>query len=747
MKKNFTNRGLVILLIATMITMLTGSIGFGITKPVVKKPVPKKKVVVKKVIPKKTVVKKPIVKKPIIKPIIKPTPTPEVIIPKVASVEINIPDTVEVGDIDKAIVKVTMDPPDSTVPKIEYSVDDTNMATIDDNGNVTFNDNGNVTIAVVVGKVTAAASITVNPKVVDLKASANFNLTNPKFLMVYEKSKIKVNETINPTSEIIPAKFTSSDNSIATIDSDGNVTGLNPGNDTITVTVGNKKVDVPVVVYGETTDTDKDGLTDYQEINKYFTDPEKFSTAGDGVSDGDWDRRREYTYSMDATVNVLKPYYLDKMNTDFQDVKVIKEYDNYSTIEFILYPYSTVYNKFGENPNWKTDDANDPTLQPYLQPGITTNFDDQMKKDLIAELNKNDIYPDKLTDLELVRKVSGWMSLSTKFIDDQGKDVFLTYENNKANIPDKYKSLFSQAPAWSDTDVFNKLVYGKQMYYNKTKGSCESTSTYGATIWKALGIPTRINFQYNYFDYSDIVQQNLIKNNIQNENEKQLLTSLFKDGHGSYDHYYTQVYVGKQWITVENNSVGFNYLTVEPIINLGYINDNSEFDRQTILSKTLNGEVIPNSVLPYQLINISDKYGVNYKTTKNVNFINKKSNMLDKTQFNKNDFMSGDDNILKILKQKTLIDWCGGTGITQEQINDRNMLAIFDDGTMDIAPLIKDTFKDMFTQDKNYLNVKIVNGKLLVYLKAENEQKLEDYINQIDESDLYTEQYINFDKQ
>src|SRR5262249_27904448 len=35
-------------------------------------------------------------------------------------------------------------------------------------------------------------------------------------------------------------------------------------------------------------DSDGDGLSDFQEIHKYRSDPGKLSTGGDGVSDGEW---------------------------------------------------------------------------------------------------------------------------------------------------------------------------------------------------------------------------------------------------------------------------------------------------------------------------------------------------------------------------------------------------------------------------------------------------------------------------
>ena len=44
----------------------------------------------------------------------------------------------------------------------------------------------------------------------------------------------------------------------------------------------------PSPAWAQGPDSDGDGLGDFQEIHKYFTDPKAPSTAGDGVSDGDW---------------------------------------------------------------------------------------------------------------------------------------------------------------------------------------------------------------------------------------------------------------------------------------------------------------------------------------------------------------------------------------------------------------------------------------------------------------------------
>ena len=71
-------------------------------------------------------------------------------------------------------------------------------------------------------------------------------------------------------------------------------------------------------------DTDGDGLSDYQEIHKYRTDPKKVSTAGDGVPDGDRQRRREFTYTIRSVVKVMQPVNLAEcLNDDYQDVHVL----------------------------------------------------------------------------------------------------------------------------------------------------------------------------------------------------------------------------------------------------------------------------------------------------------------------------------------------------------------------------------------------------------------------------------------
>ncbi len=48
-------------------------------------------------------------------------------------------------------------------------------------------------------------------------------------------------------------------------------------------------------------------------------------------------------------------------------------------------------------------------MNEFLAAGVTTNWDERMQKDLLAELAKDNIDPEKLTDKEVVERVSRWL--------------------------------------------------------------------------------------------------------------------------------------------------------------------------------------------------------------------------------------------------------------------------------------------------------------------------------------------------
>src|SRR5262245_8782978 len=127
-------------------------------------------------------------------------------------------------------------------------------------------------------------------------------------------------------------------------------------------------------------DSDGDGLSDFLEVHKYGTDPGKFSSAGDGISDGDWDRRREFTYTVRSIIKVMDPVNTYCLNDDYQDARVLSRHDNYLELEVIHYPLNTLAEAIGANPHWRRDAE---AFGEYLRPGATTNWDESMQRELV----------------------------------------------------------------------------------------------------------------------------------------------------------------------------------------------------------------------------------------------------------------------------------------------------------------------------------------------------------------------------
>jgi hypothetical protein len=262
-------------------------------------------------------------------------------------------------------------------------------------------------------------------------------------------------------------------------------------------------------------DTDGDGLPDFQEVHKYQSDPNKKDTSGKGVSDGDWQQRREFTYSVRAVVRVMPPYSLKRLNDDYQDVRVRKETKDFVELEVVVYPFNSNSEAITGNRNWKIDYAG---MKEYLAPGITTNWDDAMRQKLLRELAKDGIDPDKLTDKEVVEQVSRWL-----FKRSRCRDMFCTFyigfPNGKPEVLPGLEKAFERDkgdPKWTTQEQFDHELFGKQMFAHKTYGTCTSTAVYQTTVLRALGIPTRMILCIPLADGSDSAQVEMVGKGLTN---------------------------------------------------------------------------------------------------------------------------------------------------------------------------------------------------------------------------------------
>jgi hypothetical protein len=362
-------------------------------------------------------------------------------------------------------------------------------------------------------------------------------------------------------------------------------------------------------------DSDGDGLSDFQETHKCQTDPARKDSAGKGIADGDWKQRREFNYSVRAVIRVMPPYNLKAMNDDYQDVRILSKTKKYVEIEVVAYPLNSNAGAITANPNWKKDYA---SMKEYLAPGVTTNWDEAMRKDVLEHLARDGIDPDKLTDKEVVEKVSQWYYARSKYC-----NMFCT---NYVHFPDGKPAIFPGLeeafqrekgdPSWSVSEQFAHELLGKEMYFNRSYGTCTSSAVAQATVLRALGIPTRMIICIPVVDASDPEQVAMAEKGLTHHGVRSTVrTAALMIGNGYTSHTYLEVFVGNRWRRLNYTKLGQNILDQNYLglmIHVHTFNDLSEANL-TATWGIRYGHQKRDSVFqhsnPYRTIAIDDHFG------------------------------------------------------------------------------------------------------------------------------------------
>jgi len=324
---------------------------------------------------------------------------------------------------------------------------------------------------------------------------------------------------------------------------------------------------------------------------------------------------REDAYTITSVIQVLKPFNPDDMNDDFQDARVLAQDKDACTVEVTYYPFNRQV--IGENTNWLKDDAG---MTEYLKPTPSENWDETMRRDLLAELHEAGIDPDTLTDKQLVEKVSAWAMKRSH--SSQAFSIWAVYypDGKPAVYPELRDAFNGQKPdkAWTDEQMFDQEALGRAMFYSKVHGSCTSSSIYLATIFRALGIPARIVFCIPPFDPNDDAQAKMFYDNVHHNEARETVRTALDGVTGFDNHLFNEVYVGRHWVRLNYKTLGQPVLDAHYFGLLTHIYTCADLSRVPLAQtwgmryfKYPAGQPKLSSTNPYRLISVSDHFGTN----------------------------------------------------------------------------------------------------------------------------------------
>ena len=360
-------------------------------------------------------------------------------------------------------------------------------------------------------------------------------------------------------------------------------------------------------------DTDRDGLTDFHEVHKHFTDPRKADSDGDGVPDGDWDERREYSYSVRAVMHVMAPFDVASMTDDYQDVRVLDQRPDLLEFEVVVYPFNSVASALEPSASWRKPAAE---LKPFVSPGVCSNWDRAMQETLVKELAERGVDLARLDDAQAARAVSRWLMERSDF-EDSFTTFALEFEGGKPRVPAHRRADLEQTLTRFGRTLEQQLereLFGKGMFEHRIHGSCTSSAIYLSTGLRAAGLPTRTIVCTPIVDANDEREVSWIDQRITHVGVRARLKKAAESQRNSWtSHTFNEVFVGGRWRRLNYTELGQNVLDdgLGLMVHVHTFGDHSEAglvgwgNREAHpLHATLFGG--PN---PYSCVSLSDRFG------------------------------------------------------------------------------------------------------------------------------------------
>jgi len=287
----------------------------------------------------------------------------------------------------------------------------------------------------------------------------------------------------------------------------------------------------------KSSDSDGDGLSDYGEYCKYRTDPTKKDSDEDGKPDGDWQERREYTYSIRAICEIRPPSSLKLVNDLYQDARPVKKkaaLDDARVVEVLIFPFAKAHVYPQAYPQKKLDRK----LQKYIQPTASMNFSSQMKEEVA------NIVQGAATDIEAIEKLLQWMNSETSL------ERQLPHWEYLHIIDDKIVWHKSLGNPERDEQFLQTNFLGDSMFKNKVHGTCSSMAILRGTMFRAAGLPTRLiqtlplmtRYTEDPVPMADQLRMRAMAKGYD-----------WGPGSGGANHTYNEVFLNNRWVRVDNS--------------------------------------------------------------------------------------------------------------------------------------------------------------------------------------------------
>ena len=362
-------------------------------------------------------------------------------------------------------------------------------------------------------------------------------------------------------------------------------------------------------------DRDGDGLSDFQEVHKYCTNPDSADSDGDGVADSDWHERREYSYSIRTVIQVLPAYDKATLEDDYQDCRVLFECDEYIELEVIHYPLNTVGTVIGAREQWRAQTTD---LQRYVAAGVTTNYDAAMHADVRRPVGAAGIDVEALSDRQLVEQVSAW---ALKHSTSMGKTCVWAVDFDESGQPSVLPQLAASFAAnkgdstWSDREQFARELFGKGMYEHRTRGTCTTSAVYLATVLRALGMPTRCIVTIPVVDASDPRNMAMVEARLSHHRVRQQILNGLRPLQNSWAaHTYNEVWVDGRWRRLNYAELGQNILDANYCGLMTHVHTFDDLSTARLGAGWGVGRERPSDVFrhnnPYTCLTLSDQFGV-----------------------------------------------------------------------------------------------------------------------------------------